>query len=265
MKLSRWLALCLISLMITLFLGSCSSSLSAKVVVLNFGATSMVRSVLEEIDPLYQQEHPNVWVSHTFAAAGTIQTAVERKEAFDGVLFADISYLDALQTQRLILPESRQKLLTTDIVVIAPSNSALQMRDLRDLASDKIETVAIGKPNLAVGKYSHTILSRLGIDQAVESKAVWATVDVREVLRAVELGDAQVGITFLPEAKAFANVKVLATAPRNLYEPIQSGAAVVKSSAHPQQMQAYIDFLTSKQAMAIFEKFGLRSLQHNGK
>jgi molybdate transport system substrate-binding protein len=86
-------------------------------------------------------------------------------------------------------------------------------------------------------------------------------VDVREVLRAVEQGEADVGITFLPEAKAFAKVKVLATVSPDLYEPIRSGAAVVKTSPHLQEMQAYLDFLSTDRAMAVFQKFGLRPLR----
>ena len=69
------------------------------------------------------------------------------------------------------------------------------------------------------------------------------------------------GITFLPEAKAFGKVKVLATVSPDLYEPIRSGTAVVKTSPHPQEMQAYLDFLSSDRAMAVFQKFGLRPLR----
>lgn len=261
MKLLRRLTLCFLSLTLTLWLGSCSSPPQIQAVTLNVAASGMVRTAVEEIDRLYQQEHPNIWLNPTFAGTSVIRAAVEQGEPFDGVLLSEISALDALQAQGLILPESRRELVTTDIVVIAAADSAVQLNDLHELASDRLKTVAIGNKDLAVGRYTHPILSRLGILQAVESKAVWAKVDVRQILRAVEQGEAEVGITFLPETKGFAKVKVLATVSPDLYEPIHSGAAVVKTSPHLQEMQAYLDFVSSDRAMAVFQKFGLRPLR----
>ena len=174
MKLLRWLTLCFFSLTLTLWLASCSSPPHIQAVTLNLGASAMVRTALEAIDRLYQQEHPHIWLNPTFAGTAVIQAAVEQGEPLDGVLLSDISPLDALQAQGLILPESRRELVTTDIVVIAAADSAVQLNDLHELASDRLKTVAMGNKDLTVGKYTHPILSRLGILQAVESKAVWA-------------------------------------------------------------------------------------------
>jgi len=145
-------------------------------------------------------------------------------------------------------------------VLIAAADSSLQVANFQELASDRIKTVAIGNNNLGIGQYTQTLLTRLGINQAVVSKAILCKVDVREVLRAVEQGEAEVGITFLSETKASAKVKVLATAPRDSYNPIRSGVAVIKTSTHPQEIQAYLDFLSSDRALAVFEKFGMRPL-----
>jgi ABC-type molybdate transport system substrate-binding protein len=58
MKLVRSLALCLISLMMTFWLGSCSSSSPQKAVSLYIGSAGVFRDVLLEVDKLYQQEMP---------------------------------------------------------------------------------------------------------------------------------------------------------------------------------------------------------------
>ncbi|WP_167315710.1 molybdate ABC transporter substrate-binding protein [Nostoc punctiforme] len=259
MKRFGWMALCLITLIVALWLGSCSPP-PTQVIALNFCSAGMVRSALEELDATYQQEHPNVVLNYTFAGSKTTKAAIEQGEPFDGVLFAEIPPLDDLQAKGLILPTSRKELVTTDIVVIAPVDSPLQLSDLRELASDRIKTVAIGGKGPAIGRYTHALLTRLGIAQIVESKAIQTKVDVREVLRTVELGEAEVGITFLSEAKSSDKVKVLTTAAAELYEPIRSGVAVVKTSTHAQEMQTYLDFLTSERAKAVFQRFGLHPL-----
>ena len=259
MKSLRWMALCLISLIFVLWLGSCSVP-PTQVVTLNFAAAGMVRSALEELDTLYQQEHPNVVLNYTFAGSRIIKAAIEQREPFDGILLAEIPPLDELQAKGLILPASRKELVTTDIIVIALADSPVQLSDFRELASDRIKTVAMGGKGPAIGKYTRAILSRLGIAQIVESKAVMTEVDVREVLRSVELEEAEVGITFVSEAKSSTKVKILATASPDLYDPIRSGIAVVKTSTHAQEMQTYLDFLSSDRARAVFQKFGLRPL-----
>ncbi|WP_219903802.1 molybdate ABC transporter substrate-binding protein [Stenomitos frigidus] len=248
------------SLMFSLWLNSCSSPPS-QVITLNFGGAGMIRSPMKEIEDLYQRDHPNVVINSIFAGSAVIQAAVERGEPFDGVFFADLPPLDKLQAKGLIVRERRKELLTTDIVAIAPVNSSLQLSDFRELTSDRIKTVAIGNNNLAMGRYTHSLLTRLGITQVVESKAVVVKVDVREVLAAVEQGEAEVGITYLSEAKSSAKVRVLATAPKDSYDPIRACGALVKASAHAQEMQAYLDFLSSDQAMAVFEKFGLHTVR----
>ncbi|WP_086686946.1 molybdate ABC transporter substrate-binding protein [Nostoc sp. T09] len=260
MKRLQWMAWCLVAFMLALWLGSCSHP-STQVVSLNFGAAGMVRGALQEIEELYQQEHPNVVLHSIFAGSSVIKEAIEQGEPFDGILLADIPPLDELQTKGLILPESRKELLSTDIVLITAANSSVQVSDFRQLADDRIKTVALGDQNLAIGRYTDSLLTQLGIKQAVESKAVVFKVDVREVLRAVEQGEAEVGITFLSEAKSSAKVQVLTTASKDFYEPIRSGAAIVKGSPHSKEMQAYLDFLSSAKAMTVFQKFGLRPLR----
>ncbi|WP_445636973.1 Molybdate ABC transporter substrate-binding protein [Nostoc sp. DSM 114161] len=259
MKHLRWMALCLISLIFVFWLESCSVA-PTQVVNLNFAAAGMMRGAVEELDRLYQQEHPNVVVNYSFAGTRAIETAIEQGEAFDGILLAEIPPLDRLQAKGLILPASRKELVTTDIVVIAPVDSAVKLSDFRELASDRIKTVAMGGKGPAVGKYTRDILNRLGIAQIVESKALLTEVDVREVLIAVERQEAQVGITFLSEAKTSTKVKVLATASTDLYKPIRAVAAVVKRSTHTQEMQTYLDFLSSDRVKAAFPKYGLRPL-----
>lgn len=112
MKRFQSIALCLVSLIFVVWLGSCSSP-PRQVVTLNFAAAGMVRNAFQEINQLYQQDHPNVFLNTIFAGSGVVKAAIEQGEPFDGVLFAEIPPLDALQTQGLILPKSRKQLVST--------------------------------------------------------------------------------------------------------------------------------------------------------
>jgi len=53
----------------------------------------------------------------------------------------------------------------------------------------------------------------------------------------------------------------VATAPSNTHEPIIFLGAVVKPTKHPDEAAAFLQYLTSPEAMAIFNKYGFKSLQ----
>ncbi|OCQ91752.1 molybdate ABC transporter substrate-binding protein [Oscillatoriales cyanobacterium USR001] len=237
-------------------MGSCSSPPS-QVINLNFGSAGISRNAIQELEDIYQQEYPYIVINSIFAGSAVIQKAIERGEPFDGVLFGEIRALNELQAKGLILPKSRKEFLSTEIVLIARADSSLQLANFQELADNRIKKVAIGNENLAIGRYTKTLLNRMGINQVVASKAILAKGDVREVLNAVEQGEAEVGITFLSEAKSSAKVKVLATASKDFYDPLIISVAAIKSSKHSQEIQAYLNFLSSDRAIAVFEKFGL--------
>ena len=260
MKLHQWLGFSVLSSILTLWLSSCHTTTPTPI-SLNFGGAGVVRSAMEVLEQVYQEESPNVVIHSIFAGSQIIRQAVERQEPFDAVLFGDLPPLDQLQSQGLIIPNSRQTFLTTKIVVIALESSALELSSVQDLVSDRVKTIAIGSPNLAIGCYTQSVLDRLELTTAITKKAVIFNVDVREVLQAVESGKADVGITFLSEAKASTLVKTLVSIPEDAHGPIHIGMATTTNSAQPQAVQQYFNFLLSDRAAAIFEKFGLHRLQ----
>ncbi len=260
MKLLQWLGFGVLSGILTLWLSSCNPT-PLPTITLNFGGAGVVRTAMETLEQVYQQEHPNVVLHSLFAGSQIIRQSLERKEPFDAVLLGDMPPLDELQNQGLIIPSTRQNFLTTDIGIIALATSSLQISSVQDLVSDRIKTIAIGSPGLAIGRYTQSVLDRLGITAEITKKAIIMNVDVREVLQAVESGVAEVGITFLSEAKASSRVKFLTFIPTEAHDPIRIGMATVTNSPQPQAVQQYFDFLMSDRAAKIFEEFGLHRLR----
>lgn len=255
----QYIILCLLSVVVALWVSSCASSPS-QVIILRIGGAGMVRNPMEEIETLYQQKKPNVVINSIFGGSSIIRKTIEQGEPFDGVIFSEELSLNQLEAKGLILPKSRKKILTSDLVLIALADSPLQVSSFKELADDRIKSVAIGNKSVAISLYSDDLLTNLGIEEIVKSKAFFTTGDVRNVLRAVEQGDAEVGITFLAEAKGSSKVKILATAPKNLYQQIRGVYAIIKTSAYPQEIEEFFKFLSSDQAMAVFKKFGIYPL-----
>ncbi len=257
MKRIRWAALFLITLLAVLWLSGCTSTYR-KAVNINLAVAPIVRPAMSAIANLYQGEYKNIVVNSFYASPLVIKEAIENGEKFDGVVLPSSQVLDQLQAKGLIIPESRREIVTTDLVVIAPVKSTLKLDNFQELADNKVKSVAIVNEDMPLGQHARRVFEELKITAAVQAKSVVFRADVREVLKAVESGEAEVGITYLSEAKYSNQVKILAS----LATPglIRTVAAVIKSSEVPEEVQAYLDFLHSDQAIRIFNKFGLYSI-----
>ncbi|HEX5666301.1 MAG TPA: molybdate ABC transporter substrate-binding protein, partial [Hyphomicrobium sp.] len=99
---------------------------------------------------------------------------------------------------------------------------------------------------------------------ALETLGAWAAVsdqlaetdNVRAALMLVSRGEAPLGIVYGSDAKADANVRVVAVFPAASHPPILYLAAVTKASASPGDANAFISRLTSPDGRAAFAAHG---------
>ena len=101
----------------------CSSE--EAVVTLKVSAASSLADVVEEINGLCKEKHPNVTIMPTFDAFGILQTQIENGGACDVLISAGAEQVDALQTKGLLLDATCNNLLNNAIVVIVPNDSTL--------------------------------------------------------------------------------------------------------------------------------------------
>lgn len=217
-------------------------------------AAASLRESLEEIKPLYQKNQ-NVNINYNFGASGALQQQIENGAGVDVFISASKKQIDALQTKGLIINDTRRNLLTNRLVLIVPSNSS-NITNFQQLTSPKVQRIAIGEPrSVPVGQYTEEVLKKLGIFEQIKSKFVLAN-NVRQVLAAVESGNADAGVVYITDANTSKRVKVVETAPENLHSPIIYPVAVLKDSKNIPAAKQYVQFLLDKQAGAIFEKYG---------
>lgn len=225
-------------------------------ITLNVSAAASLTDALKEINSLYTQEEPNVTITPNFASSGTIQNQIENGAPADVFISAAAAQMDALQKQGLILDDTRKNLLNNKIVLIVPGDSTLNITSFTDLTTDKVKKVAIGDPKFVpAGAYGQQVFDELGITAQIQSKLILGS-DVRQVLSYVESGNVDAGIVYSTDARISTKVKITANAPDDINAKVVYPVAVIKVSKNTGAAKAYIDFLFSKQAKAIFEKYG---------
>lgn len=247
---------------IALILATILNWLNPSAVVAQTNATLLVsaaaslQDALKEIQPLFQKTQSNIKVNYNFGASGALQQQIEQGAPADIFFSAATKQMNALQDKNLILPDTRRNLLTNSLDLIVPSNSRLNIDSFSQLTGTNVKRIAVGEfRSVPVGQYSEELFQKLGILQQVKPKLVFGN-NVRNVLAAVESGNADAGIVYTTDAKTSDKVRVVATASENLSSPIVYPIAVISSSKNPEAAKEYIQLLTAKQARTVFEKYG---------
>lgn len=224
--------------------------------ILVAAAASLKNAYEEELIPMFEEANPGVTVSGTYDSSGKLQTQIEEGLEADVFMSAATKQMDALNAEGLIASDTIVNLLENKIVLIVPSSSELGLTAFEDIA--KAETIALGDPaSVPAGQYAEEALTNLGIWDEIQDKVSFGT-NVTEVLNQVAAASADAGIVYATDAASMADqVTVIAEAPEgSLAQPVIYPVAVVKTTAHAEAAKAFVDFLQTDEAMAVFESYG---------
>jgi molybdate transport system substrate-binding protein len=221
---------------------------------LTISAAASVQDAMEEVQTAYQAVAPNVTLTYNFGSSGSLAQQITQGAPSDIFLSASPSWMDDLEAKGEILDGSRQDLLQNAMVLIAPPSTAVT--DFPDLTSAEVGKVAIGEPeSVPAGSYAKAVLTALNLFDALQPKLVFAK-DVRQVLAYVETGNVAAGLVYKTDAQLSDRVQIVAVAPGESHPPIVYPVAVVQDSDQGAAAQAFIDFLSSDTAVAIFKGYG---------
>ena len=117
--------------------------------------------------------------------------------------------------------------------------------------------LVMGNSDVPVGQYTQKILAYYGLDEEALAKAGKITygTNVKEVTTQVKEGSVNCGVIYCTDAFS-AGLTVVDSATAEMCGQVIYPAAVMKNSAHPAEAQAFLDYLSSPEAMAIFEAVG---------
>ena len=229
--------------------------------ILVAAAASLKNAYEEELIPMFEEQNPGVTVTGTYDSSGKRQTQIEEGLEADVFMSAATTQRDALNEEGMIASDTITNLLENKIVLIVPSSSELGLASFEDIA--KAESIALGDPaSVPAGQYAQEALTNLGIWDSIQDKVSFGT-NVTEVLNQVAAASADAGIVYATDAASMADqVTVIAEAPEgSLAEPVIYPVAVVANSAHPDEANAFVDFLKTDEAMAVFESYGFSAGQ----
>ena len=237
--------------------------------IIVFAAASMTET-LTEIKGLYETANPGVTITYNFDSSGTLKTQIQEGAACDLFISAgqkqmnqlDITADASVNTEGLdfVLAESRINLLENKVALVVPEGNPAGIESFDGLAAalaDGTVFMAMGNSDVPVGQYTQKILAFYGLSEEALASAGALTygTNVKEVTTQVIEASVDCGVVYCTDAFS-AGLEVVDTATDEMCGQVIYPAAVLNVSANQAAAQAFLDYLTSDEAMAIFESVG---------
>lgn len=228
-----------------------------------FAAASLTET-LTEIAGDYEAAHPGVTLTFNFDSSGTLKTQVEEGAACDVFLSAAEKQMDELEALGAVDTDTRLDLLENKVTLCVPEGNPAGLESFDDLAQRLPAgdiLLAMGNSDVPVGQYTQKILAYYGLDEAALAQAGVLTygTNVKEVTTQITEGSVDCGIVYGTDAFS-AGLTPVDTATAEMCGQVIYPAALLRTSAHPAEARAFLDYLSTPQAMAVFEAVGFSAV-----
>jgi molybdate transport system substrate-binding protein len=237
----------------------------AKAEEITIFAAASLKTALDDIAADWQASTGNTAVI-SYGGSSALAKQIQQGAPADLFLSAAVNWMDTLEGDGLIKPETRKNLLGNTLVLVAhgsdaPALTIGQKLDLAGLLGDGKLSMAM-VDSVPAGQYGKEALTSLGLWDDVEG-SVAESENVRAALALVQTGEAPFGIVYgsdaIADSDADGRVTVVGTFPANSHAPIIYPVAQIASSMKPEAAE-FLDWLSSDAARGIFESQGFTVL-----
>lgn len=253
----RFLVLCCIMLLATPALAQKSGETSLGITVL---ASTSLTDALTEISRIYAKKK-GITVSSFFEAPSELANTIEQGESADVYISEDKESFTQLKQQGLIDAYDFVSVAKNRIALCVPSDSHLLRQfkapaPLESVLPSLHERTIIVIPDpetVPLGTMTRDVFASMGHWKAIKSVMLRAESDRRSLYLIAKAKNT--GVIYTSDTHNNPEVTVLSHFPAKSHPPIVYQAAVV-AGLNMQPAREFLEFLKSRQARAVFKKYG---------
>ena len=226
-----------------------------------FAAASLTES-LDQIIEQYKEVAPNVTIVPSYESSGTLLKDIQAGADCDLFLSAGASQMNTLEEEGGVLEGSRLDLLENKVTLAVPEGNPKGIESfdqLAELLKNGDVFLAIGNSDVPVGQYTQKIFAYYGLDESSIASCLTYGSNVKEVTTQVSEGAVDCGIIYATDAFS-AGLDTVDGATAEMCGQVIYPAAVLKTSQHPDEAKAFLDYLSTADASAVFESVGFTPL-----
>lgn len=197
-----------------------------------------------------------------YAASSTLAKQIANGAPAGVYLSANAAWMDYLEANVAIVPDSRGDLLGNTLVLVAAPKfkEAIDLKDPASLPGALGDArLAVGDPDhVPAGQYAMTALTNLGVWPEVKGRLARAS-DARAALALVARGETPLGIVYETDAAISPEVRIVARFPAESHPPIVYPVAAV-AGRKAGAAERFLSFLRGPEARRVFERHGFTLL-----
>lgn len=248
---------------------ACGAQKDSEVTLYVFAAASMTET-MNQIKTMYETAHPGVKIEYNFDSSGTLKTQIQEGAECDLFISAgqkqmnqlDITASKEVNTEGLdfVLDGTRINLLENRVTLcIADGNDA--GIDSFDTLAKKLQEggilMAMGNSDVPVGQYTQKIFKFYGLDEEAlaQSGVLTYGTNVKEVTTQIDKASVNCGVVYCTDAFS-AGLTIVDYATKDMCGQVIYPAAVLKTSKNQEAAKAFLDYLQTDDAMAVFQAVG---------
>ena len=234
-----------------------------------FAAASMTET-LTELKAMYEALHPGVTITYNFDSSGTLKTQIQEGADCDLFISAAPKQMNQLDANcdaeqnpeglDFVLQGSRVDLLENKVALVVPEGNPKGVESFDQLA-ELLKAggilFAMGNSDVPVGQYTQKIFDFYGLseEELANAGAISYGTNVKEVTTQVSEASVDCGVVYATDAFS-AGLTVADTATKDMCGQVIYPAAVLNVSKNPEAAQAFLDFLSTPEALSVFESVG---------
>ena len=241
----------------------------APVELIVFAAASMTET-LTTLGNQYMAENENVTIVFNFDSSGTLKTQIESGADCDIFISAGQKQMNQLDITAdpsinkdgldFVLEGTRFDILENKVALAVPEGNPKGINSYDDLVAglkDGSIMLAMGNSDVPVGQYTQKILTYYELVEAdlATSGCITYGSNVKEVTTQVSEATVDCGIIYQTDAFS-AGLTVVDTATAEMCGQVIYPAAVLNVSKNVDAAKAFLEYLTSDAADAVFEAVG---------
>jgi molybdate transport system substrate-binding protein len=248
----RWMRLVCLSLL-WLWGGATAAAETKPAVTLLVSAASDLVFAFQELGALFEQT-TGTKVVFNFGSTGHLAQQIERGAPVDVFAAANIAFVDLLEQQGLILPDTKAAYARGRLTLWTRADSPLRLSHIGDLTGPEVRRVAIANPAHApYGVAAREALQTAGLWEQLQPKLILGE-SIQQAFQYAATGNVDTALVALSLSIRQEGRWVLI--PEALHRPLVQALAVLKHTRHETPARQFAAFINSPQGQPIMHKYG---------
>jgi molybdate transport system substrate-binding protein len=239
-------------LVLALILSSACSPTESELSVFAAGA----KAAVDEICQKFEEQH-GTRVEITYGGGGEVLSQMILSRSGDVYIAPEQRFMETAREKQAIDPETIKSVAYMIPVIAVQKGNPKNITTLADLARPGIRVAITRSETTLLGKYAPEIFRRAGLAEAIEKNTVTQAARPDGLLTILVMGQVDAGIIWhFYQNQAPEQIEVVFLSPEQLTGVGEMQIAVSVYSEDRKLVRQFIDFVTSAEGKAIFQKQG---------